>query len=72
MKFDTYDVELRRGPLDGALAGRGGEEEDKDPEAREEEGERGGHVAVQLEVLVQSEGDPHAGQEENGSSRLKI
>ena len=46
------------------------EHEDEESEAGEDEGEAGGDVAVQLEVLVHIEGDPHARQEKDGSGRL--
>ena len=68
--MSTHHVELGRGPLDGAVAAARGEHDDEDAEAAEKEGQAGGDVAVQLEVLVHIEGDPHARQEKDGSGRL--
>ena len=67
----THHVELGRGPLDGAVAAARGEHDDEDAEAGEEEGQAGGDVAVQLQVLVQLEGDPKAGKQKDGPGRLK-
>ena len=69
----THHVKFRRGPLDGALAGGRRDHEDEESKAGEEEGEAGGDVAVQLEVLVQrfEEGDPQAGQEKHGPGSLR-
>ena len=69
----THHVEFRRGPLDGALAGGRRDHEDEESKGGEEEGEAGGDVAVQLEVLVQrfEEGDPQAGQEKHGPGSLR-
>ena len=69
--MSTHHVELGRGPLDGAVAAARGEHDDEHAEAGEEEGQAGGDVAVQLEVLVQLEGDPKAGKQKDGPGRLK-
>ena len=69
--ISTHHVELGRGPLDGAVAAARGEHDDEDAEAGEEEGQAGGDVAVQLQVLVQLEGDPKAGKQKDGPGRLK-
>ena len=67
----THHVKLRRGPLHGATARGRRDRENEEPEAGEEEGDAGGDVAVQLEVLVQLEGDPEARQEKDGPGRLQ-
>ena len=69
--MSTHHVELGGGPLDGAVAAARGEHDDEHAEAGEEEGQAGGDVAVQLQVLVQLEGDPKAGKQKDGPSRLK-